>query len=89
MANRSRSVATARVPADQPYEQYRSLPQWRLIDKAVADLVKNGDIVELTPRHYIVGYLVKKSQVGTRSAGVKPSVTKRSAPKTAKPTRRP
>jgi hypothetical protein len=32
---------------------------WKAIDKGIADLVGNGDIIEKADRKYIVGYLCK------------------------------
>jgi hypothetical protein len=55
-----------------------------LIEKAVADLVKNGDMIEQTPRHYIVGYIVKKLQTGAAKARSERPAMRRSAKKTAK-----
>jgi hypothetical protein len=42
------------------YEQYESTPAWSVIETAVAELVKNGDLEEKTDRRYIVGYLCQK-----------------------------
>ena len=50
---------TAR-PSDtiqHPYKRFEGSPQWRVIDKAIDDLVGNDDIEERTNRAYIVGYL--------------------------------
>jgi hypothetical protein len=41
---------------------YRGTPAWKILDKAIADLVDNTDIVEQTRRDYIVGYICKKLQ---------------------------
>ncbi len=45
-----------------PYESFEDTPVRKTIDKAINDLVKNGDIEEKTPRHCIVGYLCKALQ---------------------------
>lgn len=42
-----------------PYISFEGSEQWRLIDKAIEELVENGDIEERTNRAYIVGYLCK------------------------------
>ena len=42
-----------------PYVEFEDLQAWRLVDRAIDDLVENQDLEELTPRHYIVGYIVK------------------------------
>ena len=41
------------------YSEYETTEAWKIIDAAISDLVANQDIKETTPRHYIVGYLVK------------------------------
>jgi hypothetical protein len=45
--------------AKHPYEEFESHPYWKRIDKGIAGLVKNGDLVEKTVRPNIVGYLCK------------------------------
>jgi hypothetical protein len=45
-----------------PYEIYKGMDLWKIVDGSVADLVENGDIVEMTRRDYIVGYLCKNLQ---------------------------
>jgi hypothetical protein len=42
-----------------PYRQYQKLPVWKILSRAVADLVDNGDLEEKTARAYIVGYMCK------------------------------
>jgi hypothetical protein len=42
-----------------PYGEFRGSRLWRVLDKAISELVKNGDIQEMTRRDYIVGYLAK------------------------------
>jgi len=50
-----------RVPKDQkhPYERWEGTPLWRVIDKAVCDLIQNRDLVEDEYHEYIVGYICK------------------------------
>lgn len=43
-----------------PYENYKSHALWKVIEKAIAELVGNQDMLEKTKRDYIVGYLVEK-----------------------------
>lgn len=43
-----------------PYEMHRGTPVWKLVDKAINDLVENKDLVETTRRDYIVGYICEK-----------------------------
>ncbi|CAN5665990.1 hypothetical protein BH09VER1_BH09VER1_01090 [soil metagenome] len=45
-----------------PYGHLEELPEWSVLEKALGDLVKNRDLIEQTPRSYIVGYLVKALQ---------------------------
>ncbi len=47
-----------------PYDLYRGTPLWIQVEKAITDLVTNRDIVETTPRNYIVGYLCQEIQQG-------------------------
>jgi hypothetical protein len=39
---------------------HRGTPVWKLVDKAINDLVENKDLVETTRRDYIVGYICEK-----------------------------
>ena len=43
-----------------PYKDLVDSEMWIIIEKAIADLVKNGDIIEQTQRKYIIGYITKK-----------------------------
>ena len=43
-----------------PYSIYKNSVYWKIVDQSIDDLVRNQDIEEQTPRHYIVGYIVKK-----------------------------
>lgn len=43
-----------------PYEEFESSRVWKILDKAIRELVENEDIKETTKRVYIVGYLCKK-----------------------------
>lgn len=40
-----------------PYTRFESDPLWPILERAIADLVANGDLQETTDRAYIVGYL--------------------------------
>lgn len=42
-----------------PYEYLRHSPYWATLEEGIEELVKNGDLRELTERDYVVGYLVK------------------------------
>jgi hypothetical protein len=42
-----------------PYEDFEADPLWRVVEDAIRNLVKNGDVSEQTSRAYIVGCLVK------------------------------
>lgn len=41
------------------YDQYKKFKLWKILEKAIEDLVKNQDLVEETDRFYIVGYIMK------------------------------
>ena len=43
-----------------PYKHLEGRTEWKVLDRAISDLAKNGDLQELTPRRYILGYLVKR-----------------------------
>jgi len=43
-----------------PYKDLVDSEMWIIIEKAIADLVKNGDIIEQTQRKYIIAYITKK-----------------------------
>lgn len=43
-----------------PYEVHRDCEVWKVVERAISDLVKNGDLIERTRRDYIVGYICKK-----------------------------
>jgi hypothetical protein len=45
---------------DHPYKAYEGTPLWLAIDEAVAELVRNKDLVETTRREYVVGYLCQQ-----------------------------
>ena len=51
-----------------PYQDLEKTAVWKAIDKAVADLVQNGDLIEETARPYIVGYLTKSVLSGRLSS---------------------
>lgn len=51
-----------------PYVEYEADPLWPLIEKGIADLVKNQDLVEQEDRNYIVGYLCKVILTGQKKA---------------------
>lgn len=42
-----------------PYEGFRGSTLWKRVDRAVLDLVTNGDIRLKTRRQYVVGYICK------------------------------
>ncbi len=42
-----------------PYKEYEKTQLWKLIDKAIDDLIKNQDIELTTRKEYVVGYLCK------------------------------
>jgi hypothetical protein len=44
---------------EHPYKEFESLVVWKTIDKAIAELEENQDLVLKTPREYVIGYLCK------------------------------
>jgi hypothetical protein len=44
---------------DHPYAKYEGSRLWKLLDRGISRLSKNGDIKESTARTHIVGYLCK------------------------------
>ncbi len=50
---------TSKLPINHPYKEFEATILWRTVEKQIADLVKNGDIRELTPREYIVGSICR------------------------------
>jgi hypothetical protein len=55
-----RIKAIGQTPSTFPYDVYKGTEVWRIVEKAICDLVENGDIVETTRRDYIVGYICKQ-----------------------------
>jgi len=51
--------ADERADSAFPYDSYKGEKIWRVVEKAMQDLVENHDIVETTHRDYIVGYICK------------------------------
>lgn len=43
-----------------PYHDFEGTAVWLALEKAIVELVENQDIREMTPREYVVGYLIKK-----------------------------
>jgi len=43
-----------------PYKELKGTRTWKVVNRAINALVVNQDLVEKTPREYIVGYLTKK-----------------------------
>lgn len=46
--------------AREPYAQFKELKAWKVVDRAIEDLVENQDMVEATVRKCIVGYILKR-----------------------------
>jgi len=58
MAKRTASAANDRAKGSKhPYVRWEGTPLWKAIERAVADLGKNQDLIEKAPREYIVGYM--------------------------------
>ena len=52
--------------SQHPYSEYESDPLWPLLNKAINDLVDNGDLIEQTDRAYVVGYLCQVALSGRK-----------------------
>jgi hypothetical protein len=50
----------SRPVSNHPYRAYEGSPLWKAMSEAVAELVKNGDLVETTAHPYVVGYICKR-----------------------------
>ena len=46
--------------AHTPYDLYVGTREWKTVEKAIQDLVRNNDIAENTGRDYIVGCICKQ-----------------------------
>jgi hypothetical protein len=46
--------------ATHPSAAYEGSPLWKVASKAIAELVKNGDLVEIAEHPYVVGYICRK-----------------------------
>jgi hypothetical protein len=44
------------LPSKHSYLEYEGTMMWASVERALAELVTNGDLVEQTNRKYIVGY---------------------------------
>ena len=60
-AIKNNAPSIQRVPKGQkhPYTRWEGTPLWRVVEKAVCDLVQNHDLVEDEYHEYIVGYICK------------------------------
>ena len=50
-----------------PYSIYEGTPTWKMVDSAINDLIKNGDVIEQTSHDYVVGYLCKAFAEGAEN----------------------
>ncbi len=50
-----------------PYMKFEGSVLWRSVEKGIVDLVKNGDLKELTSREYIVGSICQAIAGGKKS----------------------
>jgi hypothetical protein len=42
------------------YDEYKSLKEWKTIEKALKELVKNKDLSITTQHDYVIGFIIKK-----------------------------
>mgnify|MGYP001260950387 CR=1 FL=1 len=45
---------------NHPYKMFEKSKLWNSIEKIIDELVENQDIIENTPRVYIIGYICKR-----------------------------
>jgi lipid II:glycine glycyltransferase (peptidoglycan interpeptide bridge formation enzyme) len=45
-----------------PYAAYEGSPLWNAVSKAIAELVKNGDLLETTAHPYVVRYNLREGK---------------------------
>jgi len=50
-----------------PYSKFEGSVLWQTVEKAIAVLVKNGDLEELTAREYIVGHICQTIAGGKKN----------------------
>ena len=43
-----------------PYDDLKGTPLWQAVEKSIIYLATNGDLLEQTPREYIVGYICRQ-----------------------------
>lgn len=55
----SYAAAVSEDFARNAYREFRGYPAWGVVDRAVNDLIENGDLEETTVHELIVGYIVK------------------------------
>lgn len=54
----------AQSSIQHPYKEFEGTARWRLVNRAIDALVKNGDLEEKTNRVYIVGYICHMLSLG-------------------------
>jgi len=59
-----------------PYTRYQKDEIWRVLEKGIKALVKNGDLEEKTARTHIVGYLTQALREAGVAAGIQSSNVK-------------
>jgi hypothetical protein len=47
-----------------PYKKYKGTERWKRVQRAIRSLVANKDIIEQTPREYIVGFICQELSRG-------------------------
>lgn len=69
MTHRDRVKAIKRCPKGHvhPYVKYVGTSQWKIVKKAIEDLVGNQDMTLLENEEYVVGYICKQIELrGTK-----------------------
>jgi hypothetical protein len=83
-----RTKEQEQIDSSFPYNRYTNTQVWRVLADEIDSLVKNSDLIEKTPRRYIVGSLVRALHLDgvlqSASLTVRPRLKVRAA---AKPTK--
>ena len=48
------------MPNYDPYKEFEGLAAWSVVDRAIARLVQNKDLIEQTDRRHLVGLIVRE-----------------------------
>ena len=43
-----------------PYQDYESIPAWKILGQAIEELERNKDLIIQTDKRYIIGFILKE-----------------------------